>query len=392
MDGVPVVRRPGLLTGLLRDTLGLRRHGGRRLLRRSRSCRRCTGWPASRAEAGRAALQAGVDVELPTVALLRRPAGGRCATAQVPEELVDRAAARVLRQKCELGLLDADWPGAGDAADEAGDGEVIDLDSPAHRALARRLAEESVVLLANPDGVLPLPPGRPDRRGRPAGRRPAGDSRLLLLPRHVGASIPRPPLGLDVRHRAGGAAGRAPGAEIAYAARLRGPRPGPLRASRTRVAHAPGGGRGGRRARRPGRPVRPRHVRRGLRRRRPAAARRAGRPAAGPARRRQAGRPGARDRAALRDRAAWPTELAAVVQAFFPGEEGGGAIAGVLSGRVVPSGRLPVEHARAAGRPAVDLPAAAAGRAAPGELGRPDAAVRRSATACPTPASPTPTW
>jgi hypothetical protein len=36
-------------------------------------------------------------------------------------------------------------------------------------------------------------------------------------------------------------------------------------------------------------------------------------------------------------------ELAGMVQAYFPGEEGGGAIAGVLSGRLVPSGRLPVE-------------------------------------------------
>jgi len=41
--------------------------------------------------------------------------------------------------------------------------------------------------------------------------------------------------------------------------------------------------------------------------------------------------------------------LAAVVQAFFPGEEGGPALAGVLSGRVGPSGRLPVAVPRGPG-------------------------------------------
>jgi beta-glucosidase len=37
---------------------------------------------------------------------------------------------------------------------------------------------------------------------------------------------------------------------------------------------------------------------------------------------------------------------AGLVQAFFPGEEGGAAIAGVLSGRIQPSGKLPVQIPR----------------------------------------------
>ena len=41
--------------------------------------------------------------------------------------------------------------------------------------------------------------------------------------------------------------------------------------------------------------------------------------------------------------------VAGLVQSFFPGEEGGAAIAGVLSGRLCPGGRLPVQVPRRAG-------------------------------------------
>jgi beta-glucosidase len=46
---------------------------------------------------------------------------------------------------------------------------------------------------------------------------------------------------------------------------------------------------------------------------------------------------------------AGPDAPAAVVQAFFPGEEGGTAIAEILTGRTAPSGRLPVSLPRSAG-------------------------------------------
>lgn len=108
----------------------------------------------SLAEAGAQALTAGLDVELPEtggfyhlVELVR--------TGRLDEALVDRAARRVLLQKARLGLLDEGW-------DPDAQGAAIDLDSPANRALAREVAEASIVLLDNPVAALPLgtTPGR----------------------------------------------------------------------------------------------------------------------------------------------------------------------------------------------------------------------------------------
>ncbi|SDE17738.1 glycoside hydrolase family 3 N-terminal domain-containing protein [Auraticoccus monumenti] len=105
---------------------------------------------ASLPEAARTALHAGIDVELPDIA------GYAVLDVDDPDPArtaadVDTAVRRVLQQKVELGLLDAGW--------SSPDPEPVDLDGPGNRALARRLAEESVVLLEDEQHLLPLEGG-----------------------------------------------------------------------------------------------------------------------------------------------------------------------------------------------------------------------------------------
>jgi beta-glucosidase len=149
-DGVPSAADARLLTGLLRDRWGftgtvVADYFGVSFLH---SMHRIA---ADLSDAARLALAAGVDVELPTGrAFLDLVAQG---AAELPIPHVDRALRRVLLQKAELGLL----PSAdGDAVERpaVADGS-IDLDPPEYRAMAKRIAEESVILLAN-DGLLPL--------------------------------------------------------------------------------------------------------------------------------------------------------------------------------------------------------------------------------------------
>ncbi|QYX78005.1 beta-xylosidase/alpha-l-arabinosidase [Streptomyces akebiae] len=336
-DGVPVSSDPGLLTELLRDAWGftgtvVSDYFGVGFLETSH---RVAG---NRAEAGHAALAAGIDVELPTLRCYGEPLLEAVRAGEIPESLVDRAARRVLLQKCELGLLDEDWtPEVAGGGTEA---HGIDLDSTANRALARRLAEESVVLLDNPDAVLPL---APDIRIGVVG--PRADDALAMLgcysfPSHVLPAHPGTPLGIEIPTVLDSLRTELPDAKITYAAGsdVDGDDTGGFpeavaRASEADVCVAVLGDRAGLFGRgTSGEGCDAEDLRLpGVQSELLDALIATGTPVVALL---LTGRPYALGR--------WHGRLAGVVQAFFPGEEGGPALAGVLSGRVSPSGRLPV--------------------------------------------------
>ncbi|MFF7406262.1 beta-xylosidase/alpha-l-arabinosidase [Streptomyces murinus] len=330
-DGVPASADPRLLTGLLREDWGftgtvVADYFGIGFLQ---SLHRVAADPA---EAARIALEAGIDVELPTLSCYGTPLVDAVRDGRIPEALVDRAARRVLLQKCELGLLDPDWTPE--------TGEKIDLDSAGNRALARRLAEESVVLLDNPGGALPL---APDARIAVVGPR-AADALAMLgcysFPSHVLTHHPEVPLGIDIPTVLDALRAELPGAEVAFAEGCGVSDPDTsgfaeavARASESDVCVAVLGDRAGLFGRgTSGEGCDAEDLRLpGAQAELLDALVATGVPVVLVL---LTGRPYALGR--------WQGRLAAVVQAFFPGEEGGPALAGVLSGRVNPSGRLPV--------------------------------------------------
>jgi beta-glucosidase len=72
----------------------------------------------------------------------------------IPRVRLDDAVSRILRVKLRMGLFDAGMPSAQPLAVNA----AHVMGSPAHRALARRAVRESLVLIKNQGGLLPLDP------------------------------------------------------------------------------------------------------------------------------------------------------------------------------------------------------------------------------------------
>jgi beta-xylosidase len=367
IDGVPATADPALLTGTLRDKLGFDGVvvSDYQAITFLQTLHGVAGSPAG---AAGLALGAGVDVELPHPRCFGAALAEAVRAGQVPERLVDRAVARVLQQKCELGLLDPGWsPGIVDgvggdgAAADARDGAAIDLDPPGHRRLARLLAEESVVLLANDLQALPI--GAADRLAvvGPLADDPLAFFGCYTFPRHVGVRYPDLPTGIETVSVLTALRGEFPAARISHARGC-----DVQSADRSGIAAAVACARDadlviavvgdeaglfGRGTSGEGCDVADLRLP-GTQQDLVEALIAAGRPVVLVA---ITGRPYALGDVAGR--------LAAALQAFFPGEEGAGAIAGVLSGRVVPSGKLPIEMPSArAGQPSTYLRAPLADR------------------------------
>lgn len=149
---------------------------------------------ADRGEAAAVSLTAGIDIELPTGDAYLAPLAEQIRSGRLDEAYLDRAVLRALAQKEELGLLDPE-------AYEDEPPTRVDLDSPEHRRLARTLAEESVVLLAN-DGTLPLsglatPPARVAVVGPNAARAEAMMG-CYAFANHVLPHHPGVPVGFEI--------------------------------------------------------------------------------------------------------------------------------------------------------------------------------------------------
>jgi beta-glucosidase len=339
IDGVPVASDPELLHDLLRERWGfdgtvVADYFGVAFLHTLHHIAQDLG------DAAGYALAAGVDIELPTGNAYLEPLAEAVRSGRVAEALVDRAVLRTLAQKEELGLLEPDAIAAEEPTGE------IDLDPAEHRALARRLAEESVILLAN-DGTLPLAaPGKVAVIGPNADRVQALFGCYSFI-NHVLDHTPDVPMGIEAATVLEALRAELPGAEVSYqlGCAVQGEDRSGLAAAVEAAAAADvavlvvgdHAGLFGRGTSGEGCDTDSLELP-GVQRELVEAVGATGTPVVLVL---VTGRPYA---------VGWALEsCAAVVQAFFPGEEGGAALAGVLSGRINPSGRLPVSIPRSTG-------------------------------------------
>jgi beta-glucosidase len=103
---------------------------------------------ADRQEAAKRALEAGMDVELPSPGCYGEDLLNGLKDGSISSAALDDSVRRVLETKMRIGLFDQPY------VDE---GKVFELNNaPESRSLALQASREAIVLLKNPNGVLPL--------------------------------------------------------------------------------------------------------------------------------------------------------------------------------------------------------------------------------------------
>ncbi|HCI81121.1 MAG TPA: beta-glucosidase [Ktedonobacter sp.] len=148
VDGIPCAGSPAILTELLRNELGF---SGTLVADYSAVVQLMTFHhvAASKGEAARLALSAGLDMELPAVDCYGPPLMAEVEAGRVPVEVIDTAVRRVLRLKFQLGLFEHPY------VDETI--ATVSFETPQQRTLARQAVAESIILMKN-NGILPLAP------------------------------------------------------------------------------------------------------------------------------------------------------------------------------------------------------------------------------------------
>jgi beta-glucosidase len=182
IDGMPCAASRALLTELLRERWGfdgivVADYFAVRMLHQLHHT------ASGPVEAAAAALHAGLDVELPVGECFAAGLATALERGLVEPAELDQAVLRVLRLKFELGLFERPYA----------DSDLVELEHPEERALAREVAAKSIVLLAN-DGTLPLAPG-----ARVTVIGPNADDPMALFgnysfQNHVAAHFPKHPV------------------------------------------------------------------------------------------------------------------------------------------------------------------------------------------------------
>ena len=147
LDGVPCVSSKELLTDILRDQWGFDGIvvSDYMAINQLADYHRLA---KDKAEAALLTLEAGMDVELPSVDCFGQPIIDAVEENRLPIALVDQAVRRVLAMKFRVGLFENPYV----APDK-----VLDVyDTPDQRSLARTIAQKSMVLLKNEGSLLPL--------------------------------------------------------------------------------------------------------------------------------------------------------------------------------------------------------------------------------------------